>query len=346
MFRSATARRAASVLIVATAIACLQPSSALAHAGLTAPVATSYLAKVAHVPPGLQAKVVDGDQQLWLRASPSVSVVVTGLRGEPYLRFLPSGVWVNERSPTTYLNKPRPQVAPPSAIPGATPQWKRISTAHSYRWHEDRLHSLAATARTGAARYVGAWTVPLTIGGRATRITGGLWYAPNPSILWFWPLLVGALCSAALLRVRSPEINRLMAATVTSTTLVAVIVAHAGRGFYGRPTVGAGQLVEFCIYSAIALGGIWLLLSPKWFSAAPGVAGVVGITVALGFLPVLTRGFVLSALPATVQRIAVSAALAGGISALVVLLFGEIRNPEPRPNRQTRRAQPKHDTAR
>jgi hypothetical protein len=316
-------RNVLTVLMLAVAMAVLSPSRALAHAGLSAPVATSYLAKVAQTPPGIDAKVVDGDQRLWLRVAPSLTVVVTGLRGEPYLRFDPSGVWVNQSSPTTYLNKPRPQVPPRGAVPGAPPRWKRISSGHTYQWHEDRLHSLAATARSGAARFIGTWSVPLTVDGKPARITGGLSYAPNPSILWFWPLVVLAVCSGLLLRLKSPRVDGVMALTLAATTLVAIILARAGRGFFGRPDITTGGVIEFAAYAAIAVAGLCLLAFPRRRDTGVAIAAVVGFAVGVGLIPVLTRGFVLSALPDTLQRIAVSLTLAGCVSCLLVLVLGQ-----------------------
>lgn len=333
---SVLARRAVSVLVLAAAATLLRPSSALAHAGLTAPAATSYLAKIARVPPGVEAKVVDGDQQLWLRADPRLTLVVTGLRGEPYLRFSPDGVWVNKRSPTFYLNATRPQVPPRGAVPGATPNWRRVSTGHSYRWHEDRLHALAVTSRPGGASYVGTWAVPLAVGGKPARITGGLWHAANPSILWFWPIVVLAACCGAFLRLRRPRVDRMLAASLSLATLAAMLVARAGRGFYGRPTVSSGQLIEFGIYAAFALAGLCLVLLPEWRDGAVAIAAFVGLDVGLGLVSVLTRGFVLSAFPAALERIAVSATLAGCVSCLLVLIVGDTSTREPRREKRGR----------
>jgi hypothetical protein len=316
-------RRCIVVLVLLGAFAALAPSRALAHAGLSAPVATSYLAKVAQTPPGIEAKVVDGDQRLWLRAAPSLTVVVTGLRGEPYLRFDPGGVWENQSSPTTYLNKPRPQVPPRGAVPGAAPRWKRVSTGHTFQWHEDRLHSLAATARSGAARFVGTWNVPVTIAGKPARITGGLSYAPNPSILWFWPLIVLAVCCGLLLRLKNPRVDAVMALALGSATLVAIILARAGRAFFGRPDISTGSVIEFAAYAALAIAGLCLLAFPRRRDTGVAIAAVVGFAVGVGMIPVLTRGFVLSALPDTVQRVAVSLTLAGCVSCLLVLVLGQ-----------------------
>ena len=45
------------------------PGVAVAH-GPVAPIATSYEARVAQVPAGAEAKVIDGDQRMWLRVQP------------------------------------------------------------------------------------------------------------------------------------------------------------------------------------------------------------------------------------------------------------------------------------
>src|SRR5690242_20478773 len=81
-------------LLVALAVC---PRAAEAH-GPVAPVASSYFAKPLQVPPGLEAKVVDGDLRMWLRVPPNETVVVLDYRGAPYLRFSPAGVAVNHNS--------------------------------------------------------------------------------------------------------------------------------------------------------------------------------------------------------------------------------------------------------
>ena len=56
--------RASLALAVALTAAGLLPSRASAHAGLIAPAATSYLARISAEPAGVDAKIVDGDQRL------------------------------------------------------------------------------------------------------------------------------------------------------------------------------------------------------------------------------------------------------------------------------------------
>ena len=62
------------------------PATASAHVNRTPPAATDYLARISYLPAGLDARIVDGDQAIWMRAAPSMTVIVTGLRGEPYRR--------------------------------------------------------------------------------------------------------------------------------------------------------------------------------------------------------------------------------------------------------------------
>src|SRR5450755_2309861 len=80
LWRSALALLSALVAVGAFA------GVADAH-GPVAPIASSYLARVGRVPAGLEAKVIDGDQRMWLRVARGATAVVLDYRGAPYLRF-------------------------------------------------------------------------------------------------------------------------------------------------------------------------------------------------------------------------------------------------------------------
>ena len=102
---------------IVVALICLAafPGAAAAH-GPSAPVATSYVARVGRVPAGLNAKVVNGDLRMWLRVPNSMTLVVIDYLGAPYLRFSRSGVQVNENSSMYYLNQtPIPETLPPAS---------------------------------------------------------------------------------------------------------------------------------------------------------------------------------------------------------------------------------------
>jgi hypothetical protein len=174
----------AGVLPVIVA-ALFAPAAAQAH-GPVDPAASSYLARVSQIPAGVQGKVVDGDQRMWLRVTPARTVVVLDYQGGRYLRFSAAGVQVNESSAMYYLNQVPALIPPAGTGPRATPHWHRISSGHSYEWHDGRLSDLAATALAPGATFAGRWRIPLQVDGTATAIVGGLYYRRSPSIVWFW----------------------------------------------------------------------------------------------------------------------------------------------------------------
>ena len=142
--------------------AAVLPGVADAH-GPVAPIATSYLARIGQLPAGAEAKVIDGDQRLGLRVSPTETVVVLDYRGAPYLRFSPAGVVVNRNSAMFYFNE-TPAEIPPSGLGPATPaKWSRASGGHEYSWHDGRLHALAAVAIAPGTAYVGRWSIPVRV---------------------------------------------------------------------------------------------------------------------------------------------------------------------------------------
>ncbi len=178
------------------------PAVAAAH-GPVAPVATSYLAKIANVPAGLHAVIVDGYVRMWLRVPARDTLVVLDYRGAPYLRFTRAGVQVNRNSEMYYLNQTPSAWAVPSGLTRTTPpHWQPASAGNTYEWHDGRLQALASVAVAPGTSYVGRWTIPIDLNGRPTAISGGLWHTANPSIVWFWPLVVLFLCFWAAWRVR------------------------------------------------------------------------------------------------------------------------------------------------
>ena len=303
--------------------ALLFPATALAH-GRNAPVATSFRAKVDHVPTGaaVEAKVVDGDRKLWLRVPSSSTLIVLGFRREPYIRFDPGGVDLNMRSPTTYLNQPRPQYAPAGTSASARPDWKRVTSAHAYSWHENRLHALERLVHRGDARVVGRWSVPVEVGSEAGAIAGTLSYVPGPG-RGVWLL---AVIAAALAALTAAARNRQATEVVLSVlALTAALVARLGRELYGRPGVPVTSLVLAAVSCVLAFALLRALLTTRGERRQlvalliGGLALYQGLTLA----PTLTKGIVLAALPANVERAAVATALACAVATLAVAMFAE-----------------------
>jgi hypothetical protein len=273
------------------------------------------------VAPGVTAKVVDGDQRLWMSADPGLTVIVVGRFGEPYLRFSSAGVDENLRSPTTYLNRATPVMAPSGSDAKLPPAWKHLTDSHSYIWHEDRLHVLAG--RSSAPGEVGPWVVPLTVNGRSEVIRGQLWRAADPSLLWFWPPVVILACVVALLRVRDQRITRALGRALALAAVAAVVVARIGLELYGHPGVSSWQHVNLALTGLLAVLLIALLLRPRGTGFVAFVAGAAGVYQGIVLLPTLTEGYVLAAAPATIERAAGAAAIACGIGAMLSFVFAD-----------------------
>lgn len=307
----------ASLLTVVSA-GCLLPAAAAADGPLT-PIATSYEARISHVPQGLQAKVVDGYLSLWLRAPADANVTVLDYYGAPWLHFARSGVFENRNSREYYLSQtPLPETPPSNLTPATRPRWVMVSGGHSYTWREGRLHSVAQEAVRAGSSFIGPWSIRMRVDGRRTMLSGGVWHAGAPSIVWFWPVAVLVLCALAAWRLHDTGLNRRLARSLAFLLLTLLAIAALGRQLHGRPTVGALQVVELVIALAlIGAAGRWLTASRT--ARAPLFAiAFVSLWVGLVFSPVLLHGFVLLALPALLARVT-AAILLGGSVALALL---------------------------
>lgn len=274
----------------------------------------------------MQAKVIDGDQRLWLKVDPGPTAVVLDYTGAPYLRFSPAGIEVNQSSAMYYLNQVPPQTPPTHLGPDTPVRWSRVSSGDSYGWHDGRLHALASVALAPGATYVGRWTIPLRVDGAPAAIAGGLWYAGDPSPVWLWPILVVLICVLAAVRLARPELDLRLARGLALVALVAFLVVGAGHQLHGRPTVSVGQLVVLAVELAFALWALRRLVLRRhgWFTFF--LVAVAAIWEGASSIAVLLDGFVLLALPAFLARVAVVTCLAVGIG-LLPLVFRMAERP-------------------
>ncbi len=323
-------RPVALAILAAVLIPLAQPAPASAHSGLTAQVASDYVDTIDPVPVGLEVKIVDGDQNLWMSANPRLTVVVSGLRGEPYLRFVASGVYVNVHAPSYYLNRGFPQALPAGLTASTPPLWRRVSSGHTYMWHEDRLHALALGGPAPPAGEVATWTVPVTVNGARAHLGGELLYQPPPSRLWLWPLVVAILCAAAVVRLGC-DVARPFARVLAVLALPAIVAGRLGRELYGHPDLSIWQMTDAVLTCLIAAVLAYALIRRRQVQLATLVTGAWALYEGAFLLPVLTRGYVLAALPATPERAAACVCLVCGPAILLAAVVFELPAlPRPR----------------
>jgi hypothetical protein len=175
-------------LLVAAFVAVLLAPGAEAHFGTGKLGYRSRVTGVQPPMPGLQLKILYGDDQVWLDNRSGKTIVIDGYSREPYLRFSPRGIYVNINSPAGYLNQDRyarVQV-PKSASAKATPKWEKLAGGDVWAWHDHRIHymnPIAPPQIRNAPRkphHVFDWKVPATENGKQFFIAGSLDYKPPP----------------------------------------------------------------------------------------------------------------------------------------------------------------------
>jgi hypothetical protein len=166
--------------------------------------------------------------------------------------------------------------------------------------------------------------VPVVVDGKRTMVAGGLWSAPRPSLRWFWPLVLLLACVPALLRLDDAGYARAGASVLAALALTASTVARLGRGLYGRPSLSTGQLVLVGLTCVVAVGLGLLWRREEWRTVAGLLIGVAAAYQGLALLATLRNTFVLSVLPAWLERAATSLSLAAGAALMLVTMTAAV----------------------
>jgi hypothetical protein len=190
--------------VVLTALA--SAPAAVAHGG-GSPGVYSHVTAIRPYQPNLLVVVLGGDDRLRLTNRDNSDVVVFGYQNEPYLRWSGGAIFVNERSPATYLNADRYGAVPLPAVadPKAKPKWKQVSTGNTYVWHDHRIHWMSRQVPTVVAdhpqspQHIFDWTVPMEVNGKRVAIRGSLDYSPPTGADGNGPLALRAGLAAVAL---------------------------------------------------------------------------------------------------------------------------------------------------
>lgn len=193
-------------------------------------------------------------------------------------------------------------------------RWIRLSSGHSYAWHESRLRPVPSTS--GASRRVAGWSIPLLVDGRRVTVIGSEWYAaPPPRLLWAIPVVLAVVVAAAVLQTRRQRLIR-----VGATVALSVAVTAWTAGWIGvllNQRLSPWWLLLSALYAiSMAMVVAAAVTATDNDQARMMVLGLIGVLVATFTLPelgVFQRGFVLSALPPKVARASVVIALGGGV---------------------------------
>jgi hypothetical protein len=299
--------------------------------------ATNFDSRITAVPdlPGVTWRVYGGDELLGVENRTDQELVVLGYEGEPYLRIGPDGVWENQRSPATYLNRDRfGQVAvPPDAAADAEADWAQLGTGNSHAWHDHRIHWMSpamppAVVDADAEVLVQPWAVEVAFDGVDHTVTGELWWVPGPAV-WPWLLAALLLTLPALAGVRPAA---LVLGAVALLNLVGLVddVAAVPQPLATAALAG----VQTLLYSGLGLFAAFRAWRGDYggFVALGFGAGLVALGQGLLVLDVLGASQLATLFPAVLTRAAVALSLAQVVPVGVVAYLGARRlAPEAEP---------------
>lgn len=311
--------RRTALFVAVLAGALLAPAGPASAHGGEGPDATAYRTEVtglSPVEPGLRVRTVEAGARLELVNDTGRTVEVLGYQGEPYLEIRPDGTYENGNSPAAYTNRTLAgdTPVPAGASPTAAPQWRRVSTGTTVRWHDQRTRWLdenpppQARADPSRSHKLRDWVVPLREGVRTIEVRGTLTWEPPPAA-WLWWL--GALALAA----------GLTALGLRDARLIGPVALAAGTITLGyavtRMTLGAGGQAPALVAAALTVvAGVLTLRGRTPFLLA--LAGAL-LVIFGGFADVGVFGQAIVSFPGPSwpARLAVLVAIGAGLAMAV-----------------------------
>lgn len=247
---------------------------------------TDYQSEILAIDPpiaGIEVTIIGGDSFVSLQVEAGIEVLVIGYQGEPYLRFLPSGlVQENQLSPTKYLNEERfgESEVPSEADPDADPIWKTIDDDGSWTWHDHRTHWMNEQPPPGAVRgdQISEGVIPLFVDGLEVDVSvGSVWVDPPSPVPLFVGVLLGLLFLGLGLR-KPPRSSWVVLAPL----LVLGLVVGSWQVFSLPPETGPSPLNWLWpMVGLLALAGLPLFQRSDQVVMATGLSLVGGINLAI-----------------------------------------------------------------
>lgn len=335
-------RRARAGLALAGALLGLVLTASPAAADPPRP--TDYRSTITEVSPplpgGVDLRIIGGDSLLELSVARGHTAAVadypTSADAEPvpYLRFDADGtVRRNALAVATTANRSRYGAATTVPDQDAAPRWEVVARDGTYAWHDHRIHWMSPTGprrvpangRVDLGGSNGTWSVPLTVDGRATVVTGELVIEPGPSTA-AWALATAIILALTLLvGVRIGGRAAVVLGVVAGTGATAASLAT----LRAVPTEAGGSAVPVAVAAVSVLAALVALFAPVRFrpaGTAAAAAAMVGWAATRA--TVLTRAVLPTTLDPGWDRVATVGALGVGLGLAVLLVWRRPRRDE------------------
>ncbi|HST25649.1 MAG TPA: hypothetical protein VLJ76_06635 [Gaiellaceae bacterium] len=297
-------------LLTATVLAALvAPGIAQAHHTAVPIVALDYSNRISAgpaEPAGVRASLEDAGRKLRLTVAPARTVTVAGYLGEPFLRFDASGVYANPHSETAQGLR----LVPPGEATTTPATWTRLTRGHSLAWADARSWA-PSSALHGRPRV--AWSVPITVDGRRTAISGELTRAAAPAI-WPWAILALLPLLGAAAAARRKRWLWVVASVLAAVAGAGTLANLSGFATGGLP-ISADRWTLFAIEVGLTIVALGFLVRPRARLIAVAALAAFSVLQSLSALAVFRHGIVVSGLPAAAVRLAAALALGSGLGA-------------------------------
>jgi hypothetical protein len=301
------------------------PASAHATGGPQPSDYNTIVRRISPPLPGVTVRSIDLGNELELRNETHTDVLVLGYEHEPYLRIGPNGVFRNERSPATFLNRTRvvTQTAPAAFNASAQPSWQQIGRGRVTRWHDHRAHWMAPNDPPSVTRdphrphvVIRDFEIELVANGRRHIVVGDVVWTPGPSP-WRWLALSLAIALILGLTARSRIIVPLLiVCVVTFLVLEAMVLVGGWTWFVGTGWQRVGNSGYGVAAWLLVITGLLVVLARGMYRAAPTLL-IAAVAVLFGAgldnIPALWSAHVPNDLAATGVRAATSVSLGLGV---------------------------------
>ena len=283
-------RAVAAALVAGIASVVLVASPASAHtSGGGRAEASNYRSTITDVTAPatkVTARVIDAGDRVEVTNRTAQPLIVLGYQGEPYLRLDAEGVFVNRRSPATYLNADRfaTTAVPPDADPDAPPDWRLVDRGSTARWHDHRAHWMSqappptVAANPDRTQTITEWTISLVFDTEPIELRGTLAWVPAPSPL---PWYAGAVLGAVLIALAGLW-RHWRAVLVPATAILVSSVVMLGVGMWWATTEpGVTKVNALALPTAVIVGAV-LAVIWSWGGSRDALllTAVVGAAVA------------------------------------------------------------------
>jgi len=328
------ARLAALVVVLLLALA--GPASAHEADAHTPPDRvgdlSSALIPSTTLPPGVEFRVLQNGEALWLRNSTRTDVVVLDPDGAQRYQIGPDGAAVNTAIPTeaTPAGDISEDPEKPTGDAAVAPRWQRLSADPVVQWHDHYAHWGDATlpsqvlADPGEEHLIRAWRVDLVSDGKSYQVRGELRWLPGPSPApWILVTLSLAIATSLLGLVRRGQ-RPLAAATAVLVLASAThgIATILGRQAENQWTIVAHEYLPVVLAWLVGAAAVALLAANRstgrWFAALAAVG--LGALAFLQDLPVWWSSTSIVALPVALDRALVSITAGVAVGLMVTVL--------------------------